>query len=67
MLSNGLGQSFDQLLQGKIELNLVDGLILPNLAMSRRVQAPVMVKMIQEQEEKLDDVSSVIFGRERKM
>ncbi len=61
MLSNGLGQSFDQLLQGKIELNIVDGLILPNLAMRRSVQAPIMVKMNQEQEEKLDDVSKCNF------
>lgn len=33
-LTTGLGCSFDQLLEEKIELNLVDGVILPNLRMA---------------------------------
>lgn len=33
-LVNGLGQSFQQLLQGKLELNVEDGIILPNLKMA---------------------------------
>lgn len=61
MLSAGLGQSFDQLLQGKIELNLVDGLILPNLVMSKRAQATVMSQMYQNQEDKLKDVPKCNF------
>ncbi len=34
-LSVGLGLTFEQLLEGRIELNLVDGMILPNLKMSQ--------------------------------
>lgn len=33
-LTNGLNGSFEELLAGRIELNLVDGIILPNLRMS---------------------------------
>lgn len=33
-ISRGLGSTFDELLNGKIELNMADGLILPNLNMS---------------------------------
>lgn len=33
-MTNGLGCTFDELLESKIELNLVDGLILPNLKMA---------------------------------
>lgn len=35
-LSEGLGLSFQQLLMDKIELNVVDGIILPNLKMSEK-------------------------------
>ena len=33
-LTQGLGQSFEQLLMGAVELNVVDGIILPNLKMT---------------------------------
>lgn len=33
-LTTGLGRSFEQLMAGKIELHVVDGMILPNLSMS---------------------------------
>ena len=38
-LTTGLNRSFDQLLDDKIELNVVDGLILPNLKMQEKTQA----------------------------
>lgn len=38
-LSSGLHQSFEQLLSGPIELNVVDGIILPNLKMSGKQEA----------------------------
>lgn len=33
-LTTGLGQNFESLLAGKLELNVVDGMILPNLSMN---------------------------------
>lgn len=37
-LTQGLGQSFEQLLMGAVELNVVDGIILPNLKMTGEKQ-----------------------------
>ncbi len=37
-MTKGLGQTFEQLLEGKIELNLVDGMILPNLVMDQKLE-----------------------------
>lgn len=38
-LVNGLNMSMEQLLQDKLELNVVDGIILPNLQMNNRQEA----------------------------
>lgn len=38
-LCNGLGKSFELLLSDELELNVVDGIILPNLRMSGREEA----------------------------
>ncbi|MDY3249459.1 MAG: YkgJ family cysteine cluster protein [Candidatus Choladocola sp.] len=37
-LTGGLSVSFEELMAGKIELNVVDGVILPNLSMSSRTE-----------------------------
>lgn len=39
LLTTNLGQSFEELLQGKIELNVVEGIILPNLKMGGEHEA----------------------------
>lgn len=39
MLTNGLNRSFMELLQDKIQLNMVDGVILPNMAMTAENEA----------------------------
>lgn len=38
-LSSGLGRSFNELITGPIELNVVDGIILPNLKMTGKDEA----------------------------
>ncbi len=38
-MTNGLNQSFMELLTGKIQLNVVDGVILPNMAMTSENEA----------------------------